>query len=47
MSSRGPQARALISTPPKTGEMVPPNTKAPHLAPVFFHGHRRRAGLND
>ncbi len=28
MSSRGPQARALISTPPKTGEMAPPNTKA-------------------
>ena len=28
MSSRGPQARALISTPPKAGEMVPPNTRA-------------------
>ena len=21
--------------------------QGPHLAPVFFHGHRRRAGLND
>ena len=28
MSSRGPQAGALISIPPKTGEMVPPNTRA-------------------
>ena len=46
MSSRGPQARALSSTPPKTGEMMPPNTKDLHLAPLGLHGHRRKAGLH-
>ena len=46
MSSRGPQARALSSTPPEDRRDDAGEHQDLHLAPLGLCGHRRKAGLH-